>query len=236
MRLNNYFAVLGVLLSTSVFSQQMISLADNGMAFVKVSPDGINRIAVEGDRIKLVYGLEGLYTLSQDTEAGQIFIKPSFVGKQPIHLFLTTEHHKNYQLALLPTAHTAETIVLHPLNTEDDKLFLRSDFNEEEAVVQFIEGMIQGDEKEEFHSHTPSHIQPITLSPQLEITLLHTYKTPRWRGEEYMLKNTGREVLSLKAQQFYRPSVLAIALREETLSPQHTTLLYRVRHNELRRK
>jgi hypothetical protein len=115
---------LGVLLllSSTAQAEQVIQAYENKVLTARVGAQTLNRIFVEDDRIHAVRGLDGEYTLNQDTDAGEIYVRP--MTSHVIQLFLSTVKGKHYQLQLKPTAQHAETLHLTPVKLTKKELLM----------------------------------------------------------------------------------------------------------------
>src|SRR5206468_14557 len=139
------FMVLGLSVALPVFSEHLLPVKDNSKVIARIAPFDVNRIFIEGDRIKSVRGVEGNYLLQQDTQAGQIFIKP-LVPKHPFTIFLTTENNKNYQLQLVPSAMSSETLMLKPSGNAVS-LFITS-------VISLMRAMVEDKNLDDYQVHS----------------------------------------------------------------------------------
>jgi len=79
--------------------------------FVKVSLRDLNRISIEGGRVRLVKSADdGLLTGSADATTGQALIQP--LAKDPFGVFVFSQSGKTYTLVLQPLDIPGETIVI----------------------------------------------------------------------------------------------------------------------------
>ena len=86
--------VIAILLTNiDAFSKDYI-VPSNGPALASISDKGLNRIAIENDRIAQVIGNEDEYIIESDANLGQIFCTPILKEPQEISLRLVTERDK----------------------------------------------------------------------------------------------------------------------------------------------
>ena len=86
-----FLAIL--LLANHVFAQDYI-VPSNGAVTASLSDKGVNRVAIENDRIAQVIGNEDEYIIESDVSLGQIFLTPALKSMQEINLRLVTEREK----------------------------------------------------------------------------------------------------------------------------------------------
>lgn len=208
-----YWICLWVCVS-SVQAAQYFSLPDNGTLKAAISATELTRIAVDQDRIQVVRGENGSYTLQNDTTQGAVFIQPVEDKKgQSFSIFITTEQGRNYLLLLTPQEKRANMLIIKP---KIDKEKMAQDWEESfipsEGVKQLIHHMAA-------HTIPPGYIV---------LKKGHVYQGSHWMGKISQITNQIEEPIQLTEAQFYQPGVKALALLKKELSPGESTLLYQV--------
>lgn len=74
---------------------------DNGQVKAAISIQDLTRIFIRNDRIARVFGLSDEFSIQNESNKGQIFIKPKKKSK-PIFISIFTEKGKTVDLFLLP--------------------------------------------------------------------------------------------------------------------------------------
>lgn len=115
-RMRYKLIVLFILLTSSLsWAEQRLPVQEGESVVASVSAAGLNRIAVQGDRIVSIKGTAGQFQIDKDSQLGQIFIRPTMTDKgEPIYLFVTTEKGATYGLSLLESDLAPGSIVLVP--------------------------------------------------------------------------------------------------------------------------
>lgn len=94
------FKGLGLVVALSITLINLRAMAHDyivpskGAVIASISDKGVNRIAIESDRIAQVIGNEDEYIIESDANLGQIFLTPVLKGPQEISLRLVTERDK----------------------------------------------------------------------------------------------------------------------------------------------
>jgi len=106
------------LIGMAAQSAMIRSVDDLKVIEVPISQKDLTRIAVKDDRILTVFGVAGKYILEADEEQGQVFIRPTNHGSEPISLTLTTENGHTQDLRLFPKDQPPETLLLRKVEEE----------------------------------------------------------------------------------------------------------------------
>lgn len=92
---------------------QVIDVNEGATNFAKISAHETTRIAIEGGRIKRVFGSAGELAIEADKTLGQMFITPSGENaEKPINLFIVSESGLTYTMLLQPVEVPSEVIIL----------------------------------------------------------------------------------------------------------------------------
>lgn len=87
--------VLSIISLTNFYAHaQDYIISTQGLVIASISDKGVNRIAIENDRIAQVIGNEDEYIIESDANLGQIFLTPTLKAPQEISLRLLTERDK----------------------------------------------------------------------------------------------------------------------------------------------
>lgn len=232
------YALVGLMLFAGVaHAEHVLSIADNQRARCAISQQTLNRIFIEGDRIAEVRGIEGEYTLHQDNEAGEIYLRPQTTHR--LSLFLSTVQHKHYQLTLRPVSSDAQTVHLVP--TEAALTPART-APFEQAVLTFMKAFAARDAQAS-SKHPPqatpdvssplhlSLVKPLTflLPPELSAERVITVVKKPFVGEMYRLEDHSASPMTLDITMFYQADVMALALRATVIPAHGHTTLYVMR-------
>jgi type-F conjugative transfer system secretin TraK len=223
--------ILGSGFVQSSFALQEKSVTENGEVAALVATQDLTRIAVEGDRILHVRGLDGAYELKRDAAQGAFFIRPTpDYQTKSFTLFIATEKNHNYVLHLTPKEQWGDTIVLKPHASKKCQAFtLRNSTSSPKPVITFMEHMIKGDIPPNYVIHNVTHLHYHQENQELTVKLLRLYADERHQGTLYHVTNHTRKTLLLTEKAFYRPGDRAISLSQFVVPPGDHAYLYKVR-------
>ncbi|MBS0637000.1 MAG: type-F conjugative transfer system secretin TraK [Verrucomicrobia bacterium] len=77
-----------------------------------IAADELSRIKVINNRIKSVRSNEGDVEVVEDAALGEIYIRPTKGGRNPVNIFVTTERNNTYKLLLVPHKTPSEQIFI----------------------------------------------------------------------------------------------------------------------------
>lgn len=202
-----------ILHATTAFALQVKVMHDNQTALFKVSVKELNRIVIEDDRIQSARGLDGNYQLTKDETQGAIFIKPN--QSRPFNLFLTTEAGHNYTLLLTPIDIPSEVIQLKPLSPVKAKAEAwEKNTPYSDAIIQLMKSMVNDESQPD--GYAVIHVKagkPQKLHSGISMQLKTLYQGNALQGEIWRISNVHCRSMQLKKNEFYRPQVRAMALR-----------------------
>jgi hypothetical protein len=95
LRIGGLVWLLGIISLTSFYTLAHDYIVPHqGLVIASISDKGVNRIAIENDRIAQVIGNEDEYIIESDANLGQIFLTPVLKTPQEISLRFLTERDK----------------------------------------------------------------------------------------------------------------------------------------------
>lgn len=212
---------------------QTLVLSEGKRLEATISPDVMNRITVENDRITNIFGDEGTFVTQTDDQTGQVFIKPTVEnGVKPISLTIITENGITQDFSLNPTDSAASTILLKntkSTQTDNSSENYESLFSSNNSISlptskdQYIQIMKQAasGELSLYNKSVPNRKQVHGY----KTSLLKTYQSGSYLVSVWMIKSTDRGV-ALHERLFYQTGDLAISLQDQYSKDGKKTILY----------
>jgi len=124
---------------------QLRIAADNSEIHASISIREVNRISLEGDRIKSVAKAPVGYDVVPEPDTGDLYLVPSYGARKgrPVNMFITSERGFTYQLLLTPSDTPSEQLIIQgpkkrPLRTKPVA-------PRRQAIAELMRGMINGD-------------------------------------------------------------------------------------------
>ena len=217
---------LSLFMITICHAQQKVPVQDGMEVSVTVSPQVLNRIAVENDRIMTVKGISGQFELDKDAGLGQVFLKPIELDEhQLIHLFVVTEKGYTYPLSLAVKEGGAQSILLTPL---DGKIAQWEQSSSYETLLKTFVCAIVNQKDLEAFSESSKNKTPLPKIKDLKVTHLKSYRGHQLQGEVLEISNKSKEILFLTEEDFYQSGIRAVAIINTELLPNAKTYVYRV--------
>lgn len=218
------FCVFYLLCVGDVYGAQIINAANDSELSGVIAKEEISRIKVISDRIKSVKNVEGEVEVLEDTDLGEIYIRPLKSKGEPINLFITTERNDTYKLLLLPKSQPSAQI------------FIRN----EEAISASSKQMGQGDS---YKDKVINLIKKMRVGEGGEVVkrakgftkekynlkLLKGYSEQGLVGEVYEVSHKEPEPQFIDYEVLGEVGVIAISAEDEELLPNITGYLYVVR-------
>lgn len=221
-----------------------IPIANNHQAVLTLSNQDINRLFVAGDKIIRVNAPSQRLIVHNDP-SGSIFIQ--VLGQTPFTAFLATQSGGHFSLLMVPKSQPGITVQLIP-----DKLVLPGHYHQ--AAAKRLEQSSAYEKtlinllREDMHQHTPAGYTLIAVRAFSDIPI---FQVPKYLDEKHTLSaqviagalgdqlalrqlritNESKYPIQLLASDFYQPGVRAIALTQDILLPQHSTIIYEVISN-----
>lgn len=220
---------LGVSLSSISNSAEIKVAMEGELIAAIISKSQPTRISVMDDRIKNVVHKAGSFSLSENTDNGDIFIIPNErLMLQTIHLFLLTEKGYTYQMALTPQVSDAKTILVRPSHLSTQKaVSWEQETPVRQTVVRLMKAMIDGEITQGITR--VEKIESIPFKDGLELKLKSIFTGASLTGNVYQIKNETKEAVKLKEIRFYEDGVLAVHLEQSMLIPGAVANVYVVR-------
>lgn len=241
--------IIGIclLLSMPLFAKkQVLYLDDDKVLKAAVSKEGMTRLSLEGDRIKDIMGLDESISTEKDDQNGVLFLK-SVSSSQTITII--TENGDVQEMELTPSKEKSHQIVLKQKNKESNT---NDFFNEGRGGVtpfqtpsplMSFQGTGYGVQKtfpqriidvmRFLYRATENNTNddPISFKKikDLKVDSMINIKENGLLGHTYMLKNTSKQLKTLKEKDFKEKGVLAVAFEREHLTPNQTTRLFVIR-------
>lgn len=212
---------------------QVVDGIEGRTLFVKVSLRDLNRISIEGGRVRLLKAADdGMLTGSADAATGQALIQP--LAKDPFGVFVFSQSGKTYTLVLQPQDIPGETIVIRETAVPATAADKPGEIERAASYQQAIKTMIQA-------------LAGETLPEGLEVKKtweeFQLWKGARFAleqvltgyslvGERYRLFNVSDVPIRMAEQEFYKKGVLAVSVRDMSVEPGRSTQVFVVRRNE----
>lgn len=211
--------MLGVLLSTEAFAIQNLPLIDHQRSHLTISKHQLNRIAVRGDRIQQVFGVDENLHVETDEQGGQIFIKCAHPHGNPVSLTLITEGGLTQDLTLTPEDVEAQTILFKPGAVKDQ--VMEEDNSSQDQLMSLMQAMIAGQKIDGYEMTSVSDGEP-----NGRFRAYKHYEGPEYRGIHYIFKNEGDEPILLTEPSLAQPGDLAVSLSHTNVAPGTCVSLY----------
>ena len=203
---------------------------------VRIPSHELTRIAIKDGRIQSLRYVDGELDVVQDQAQGSAYLKPLVLNKQ-ISLFVISGSGATHEVLLDPI----ETMPLEsieikdpaPKETDEQASTVAKASALDEQVQRLISEMWRRDTTGGQRRDGPTvgiayeRLQvPMALWDQTEFVLNGRYRARAMVGESFSLTNTSNSVLSVAEPEFFKPGVIAIAIRELSLKPGAKTQVY----------
>ena len=212
---------------------QVVEGVEGKTLFVKVSLRDLNRISIEGGRVRLVKSADdGLLTGSADATTGQALIQP--LAKDPFGVFVFSQSGKTYTLVLQPQDIPGETIVIKETAVPASVAAKPGEIERASSYQQAIKKMIQALAGEGLPEglELKKTWEEIRLWKGSRFALEHVLTGHSLVGEQYRLFNISDAPVRVAEQEFYKKGVLAVSVRDLTVEPGRSTQVFVVKRNE----
>lgn len=211
----------------AVNAYQRVPVLEGHEVSANIASEGLNRIAVEGDKIVSIKGTTGQFVLDKDDVLGQVYIQPAAETKdKPIHLYISTEKGNTYSLSLAGTEASPESIVLVPT----PELSSVSSWEKNTSYEDSLKEMVKAMHTQSFEGYTLDKAKiKLPKIHDVQVTHLQTYLGAKLFGEVLEVKNTLNEDTLLNETDFYWEGVRAISIVDKILPAKGKTRVYLVR-------
>lgn len=231
-------SLCSALLLAPLVAQASIYLPANDAAALSadVSSKEMTRLSIEGGRVVNVRYLDGELDLQKDDDAGQVYIRP-ISAKKKLNIFVTADSGKTYLVVLNPVNRQADSIVIQEraaalaqLNQMQQPTFRQQPYLTQgdtfiRAIKAFVIG-IANQKTDALDIETRPSYQEVPLWQEALFVRTKTFSSADLSGEAYQLTNVSRTAMTLVEAEFYKKGVLAVAIRQHTLSPGESTEVF----------
>ena len=211
------------LFASVVSAYQRVPVLEGHEVNANVSADGLNRVAVQDDKIVSVKGTTGEFSLDKDDALGQIYIKPEIKDK-PIHVYVSTEKGNTYSLNLTSSEISPESIVLIPEQKVEQSWERTASY--EDSLKEVVKAM--HNQAFDGYSVDKARIR-LPKVRDVHVTHLQSYLGSKLSGEILEVSNTSSEDTFLNEADFYFEDVRAVAIVDKVLPAKSKTRVYLVR-------
>ena len=238
MKMNKVFVVLvSLFLPLTGFAAQYLQADESRPLNATVSSNAMTRISIEGTRIINARYLDGELEVQKDEVTGQVYVKPT-TSKKTVNLFVTSDSNKTYLLSLSTTGKQADSIVIQERSAQIDQLrqieqaqarIPQAVSTKQDSYTRSIKGFliaIANNNTAGFGVQvTPSYAE-VPLWKEVLFIRKNRYAAADLFAESYTITNVTRQQIVLVEQEFYKPKVLAVAIRKLVLNPGEQTDVY----------
>ena len=221
-------AVAGLLIvsSSSACALQRYPLNELERIEGTVSSQEINRIKIEGDRIKEVIGLPKSWQVESDGKNGQMFIRSLKETNEPAIFTIITEKGKTQDVRLTPKNTKSEIIIIETTG-RGKKAITTNTLGAKHKVHDEIAEIMRGIALEP----TTSEVTETIETNGIEMTLIKAKKMSGYTVEVWRVKNVNENNIELTVENFgfSRAGIRAIGLEKSALEAGELTSMYVVR-------
>jgi conjugal transfer pilus assembly protein TraK len=222
-----------LIVAPSAHALQVMEGVEGKTLFVKASMRDLNRISIEGGKVRLVKAADdSMLTGSADAATGQALIRP--LVKDPFGVFVFSQSGKTYTLVLQPQDIPGETIVIKEATVPVSAASRPGDIEKAASYQQAISKMIHALAGETALDgiEIKKTWDEIRLWKGARFALERVLTGHTLVGEQYRLFNLSDAPMRLAEQEFYKKGVLAVSVRDLTVEPGRSTQVFVVRRNE----
>lgn len=209
----------GMLLSAESHAIQNLSLIDHQRSQLTISQHQMNRIAVRGDRIHQVFGVDENLHVETDEQGGQIFIKFTNPHAKPVSLTIITESGLTQDLTLIPEDVEAQAVLFKPGSIKDQ--VLEEDISSQAQMMELMQTMIAGRKLDGYEITSLSDNES-----NGRFKAIKHYEGAEYVGIQYMFKNDGDEAVALTEHDLAQPGDMAVSLSQTRVAPGESVYLY----------
>jgi hypothetical protein len=189
-----------------------------------ISNTELNRIKIEGERIKQIIGLSKEYKVEGEGQNGQVFIKANGGTAEPAIFSVITEKGMTQDFRLTPKKSKGEIIIIETVsNDKNSKNTVGIKHHTHEEIVEVIKVMaVDGNKKLQKEEEKEEEVEGLSIS------LLGSHRLNGYLVEVWSVVNNGDEVVELdeKNFRFGIGDIKAIAIEKGELAPFEATTVY----------
>ncbi len=177
---------------------------------------------INGQNIVNIFGTEGEFTATPDSETGSAYIKP--IGdKNPISIFVTDATNQTWRLLLTVTDTPADTIVIANEKKKAPEIPFGRDMERNRAIKYIVLALRSPDQVPEIEIHETNRITPLWSNALFVLTAT---ANGQYNGEKYRLTNTSSQQMIVDERELYRKGVVAVSVERPVLNPGETSEVY----------
>ena len=182
--------------------------ADNSEIHATISIREVNRISLEGDRIKSVAKAPIGYDVVPEPDTGDLYLVPSYGARvdRPVNMFITSERGFTYQLLLTTSDTPSEQLIIQ--GPKKRPLRTRPVAPRRQAIADLMRGMINGDFLDDYRRRAAhlSDLDHVSLH-LIDFRVLEVWEGDRFTGLSLELGSA--EPMSLTAADLGRGAAAA---------------------------
>jgi hypothetical protein len=207
------------------YALQKFQFSENERVEGTISNTEMNRVRIEGDRIKQVIGSNKSYQIDGEGKNGQLFIKAHDETQEPAIFSVVTEKGKTQDFKLTPKKQKGEIIIVeaakHGASNSAQAYGIKHRIHAD--IVELIK-------KAALEPVNTEILQTIAFD-NLEAKHLSTKNTGNFEVEIWQLTNTGPDTIKLDERSFELTgaNIKAIGLEALELLQEQSTIMYVVR-------
>lgn len=255
--------ILCILVLVLVMIGEQIALAQDYIVSqgvqikVNIAAKGVNRIAIENDRIAQVIGNEDEYFVESDPNLGQIFLTSALKASSEITIRFLTEREKIIDAKLVVSQVDPQTIVFKYKGEDGPRLsnlsdsdnlkssagtsfiskntyeYKTSNFDSDDGTNQVINLIKQTHNSKDIKGleiHTLSCLSSNVNLKGLKFVNGNSFDLKKYQVIKAVIQNNSKYIISLDEQDFSKcmKNINAVALEKESLGPKENTNLYLV--------
>lgn len=231
-KLNKLFAALALVAAPfTSHALQVVDGVEGKTIYVKASTRDLNRIAIEGGRVRQVRAADDAYiTGSADEATGQAMVMP--LVDQPFGIFVFSETGKTYSLVVQPSDVPGESIVIREPHITASPAAkpgrIEAAPDREKSVVRMIQVMNDSDQPRD-GIEVKAGWEEIRLWQGTRFALENTYESYTLRGEQYRLFNLSQATIHVAEQEFFKKGVLGVSVEDLSVEPGRSTKVFIVK-------
>ena len=256
---NKLLILLGMLLINVDALAQDYIVPTNGQVVASISDKGVNRIAIENDRIAQVIGNEDEYIIESDSSLGQIFLSTELKATKEISVRFVTEREKIIDVKLTIKQIEPQTIVFKYKNEANESISSSNSSkgsnlnsvampiiqakhtleqknnatNDKQQIIEMIK-LVYSDKVQGFNLPSLSCLKQNPKLNGLKIVQATQYPLKKQTVIKAMIANNSKKEMLLDPQDFSRcmSLVTAVVLNNNALAPKASTGIYLVGRDE----
>lgn len=237
MNISKAFTLSLFLLPSIVLAEQRVAANEQVPHTVAVSRSSLSRVAIDGSRITSYKYLEGDLQVVKDKPTSQLYIRA--LTSRDTSLYIVSAEGKTYQLILKPSAKQGDSIIIDVAAQKRMEASLAAGHqtampvtsNSAEyirAIKQFVIAIMSGSSNS-LGIRSKQSYETIPLWQDTVFIKTNQYIAADMQADVYSLTNIGAKELTIREQEFYRPDVYAVAVRNQQLKPGEMTDVFIVR-------